>query len=495
MSSAPVRPLRPSQKTGAFKVIQNETPAIRTARIHEETQLPPRTPRDPRKAAYVPALLARLNNTPAKSFTKVPSAATVEISSTNILPETSAELISADTVLPLSTTTSAKSSNRAPPAATVDSNSNSAPSEVFTDPLSATTVESSAIEDPTARDPNARKRVSWSSDEMPLKFYKDRPPHNVGLASIRKSSTDLVDTPQRVPVNKDSINLIGETSTSIGNETSKHSNRQILRCPPGGSTAILSVEPYGLPASEANHLSVDEKSSIRAPNVAEQRSDYNNTTRFSQGPRILASRKEGLKTTNDSRTSLRVYEDDKESVDLWLQVAMEDPTLSSPRNDRVLGELPINTDIPKRSNSISTKTNTEDNVTIYRTRQLIERSIPRILEGTFDEDGYRKLKSLVWQDSTWATGDEGKTIFDELILSIQSVLQGSAAYAEMGFDRLHPLRTQVVLLLQALNVMNEKDLDRWSIQLVRAMIMARDDYPNNTRMGMFLNYGSTLTRE
>ena len=327
---------------------------------------------------------------------------------------------------------------------------------------------------------------------MPLEFDKDRPPHDVRLASIRRSSSGSVDASQRVPSSQDLMDPIGEKATFHGNATSVDSNHQMLRSPSDKSAATLPVEPFGLPASEAKEVSVDASSSISAPKVAERRSEDDVASRLSQSPRPLASRKEGLKTTFDGRAPLRVYEDDKESVDLWLDIAMEECSLPSHKDNRVLGELPINTDLPKRSNSFSAKTNTEDNVTIYRNRQLIERSIAHILEGTFAEDGYRKLKSLVSHDSTWATGDDGKARFDELVLSLQNVLRATGSYAGRGFEQLHPLRSKVIHLLQILDERNGKDLDRWSTQIVHSLIIARNDYPNNTRVGMFSAYGSSV---
>lgn len=339
-----------------------------------------------------------------------------------------------------------------------------------------------------AIDPNARKRVSWSSDDMPLEFDKDRPPHDVRLASIRRSSSGSVDAPRRVPSSKDLMDPIGEKSTLNGNATTTESHRQMLRSPSDKSRATLPVEPFGLPASEVKQVSVDAVSSISA----EQTSEYDVAKRLSQSPRPLASRKEGLKTTFDGRAPLRVYEDDKDSVDLLLTKAMEELDSLSDRDNRVLGELPINTDLPKRSNSFSAKTNTEDNVTIYRNRQLIERSVAHILEGTFAEDGYRKLKSLISHDSTWATGDDGKARFDELVLSLQNVLRATGSYASRGFEQLHPLRSKVIQLLQILDERNGKDLDRWSTQIVHSLIIARNDYPNSTRIGMFSPYGLSV---
>ena len=320
---------------------------------------------------------------------------------------------------------------------------------------------------------------------MPLEFDKDRPPHDVRLASIRRSSSGSVDAPQRVPFSQDLMDPIGEKSTVHGNATPTESNRRMLWSPSDKSTGPLPVEPFGLPASEIKQVSADSVSSISAPQVAEQRSEYDTAKRLSQSPRPLASRKEGLKTTFDGRAPLRVYEDDKESVDLWLDIAMEESNLPSHRDNRVLGELPINTDLPKRSNSFSAKTNAEDNVTIYRNRQLIERSIAHILEGTFAENGYHRLKSLISHDSTWATGDDGKARFDELVLSLQNVLRATGSYAGKGFEQLHPLRSKAIQLLQILDERNEKDLDRWSTQIVHSLIIARNDYPNNTRIGMF----------
>ena len=477
MSSAPVRPLRPPQKTGPFRVVPNETPAARAARIHEETEIPPRTPRETRKAPIVPAPLSRHNKTPAKGSNKIP--ATDESNSASQPLQTSTEPTSADTVLLLASTATAKDSNRAPSAAIVHSGSISAPSEIF----SAATVGSTATDDTTVTNPNARRTVSWSSDQTPLELDKDQPPPDVGVVSIRKSSSDQVDTSQRVAVSEESIGPVVQNPRSLGNTTTDNSNGQMLRCPPDEHPAPLSVELSGLPASEASNLSVDEISSVPALEVAEQISERDTDTGRLHSPRPLASRKEVSKTTNDSHRPLRVYEDDRESVDLWLEVAMEDPTTAPHRNNRVLGELPVNTDMPKRSNSFSAKINTEDNVAIYRTRQLLERSVPRILEGTFDEDGYRRLRSLISKDSTWATGDDGKAICDELVLSVQSVLQGSGSYAGKGFEQLHPLRSQVIHLLESLDDMNKKDLDRWSTQLVRSLIIARDEYPNVTRMG------------
>lgn len=486
MSSAPVRPLRPPQKTGPFRVVPNETPAARTARIHEESQMPPRTPKEPRKAPIVPALLSRPNKTPAKGSTKVPIAVTDEPKSTSQPLQTSTESTSDGTVLPLATAATAKGSNRT--AVIVDPGSTSAPSEIF----SAPTVGSAASEDTIATNPNAIKRASWSSDETPLEFDKDRPPHDVGLASMRKLSADGLDTSQRVPVRKDSVGPVGQNSIALGNTTVNNLNRQMLWGLPDESPATLAVEPFGPPVSEASHLSVGGNCSVPVPQAAEQRSEHDTRTRLSHSPRPHASRKEGLKTTNDIRTPLRVYEDDKESVDLWLEVAMEDPTTAPHMNNRVLGELPVNTDMPKRGNSFSAKTNAEDNVAMYRTRQLLERSIPRISEGTFDEDGYRKLRSLVTKNSTWATGVDGRAIFDELVLSVQSVLQGNGSYAGKGFEQLHPLRSQVIHLLESLSEMSKMDLDRWSIQLVRSLIIARDDYPNVTRMGTSSACGSIV---
>ena len=346
-----------------------------------------------------------------------------------------------------------------------------------------------------AIDSNARKRVSWSSDEMPLEFDKDRPPNDVRLASIRRSSSGSVDVHPRVPSGQDLMDPIGEKNTFHGNATTTELNRQMLRAPSVNSKTTLPVEPFGLPASDASEdglVSFDAMSSISIPTIAEQRSEYDMAKRLSQSPRPLASRKEGFKTTFDGRAPLRVYEDDKESVDLWLDIAMEDRNLNSHRGNRVLGELPINTDLPKRSNSFSAKTNTEDNVTIYRNRQLIERSIAHILEGTFAEDGYRRLKSLISHDSAWATGDDGKARFDELVLSLQNVLRATGSYAGRGFEQLHPLRSKVLQLLEILDEKNGKDLDRWSTQIVHSLIIARNDYPNSTRIGMFSAYDSSV---
>lgn len=380
---------------------------------------------------------------------------------------------------------------------------------------------------------------------MPVEFYSNRPTNEVASASTRLPPTDPVETFTRNPDNGKATDLVGEVTTSLENDTKHGSDNQMLRYPSDDTLASLPVEPSELPASETTHLSVDATFDVPAPELAAlatprmprrsslkssnrpelpqnnpadsdatshttytnsentaqtsvedscQTPEFGIATRLSQSPRPLASRKEANKNDGNSHL-LRVYEDDdKVSEDLWLQLALESsPPPSTFGAKAVLGERPINTEITRRRNSFSAKTSTEQNINVHGARQIIGRAIPRIKEGTLDQENFKDLRKLIYQDNIWATADEGQTMFDELVLSLAGVLHGNMSYANMDHTKLQRLRLEALYTLKALNIKNKMDLGKWGPRIVRSMVLARNDYPGNPHIVFIMqDFAKTL---
>lgn len=406
-----------------------------------------------------------------------------------------------------------------------------------------TITEPSTVTEPAAAGPDAQKRVSWSEDDLPVEFYSYRPSNEVGFASIGKSPTDPVDTITRNPGKGKPTDPVGQTITSSSNEATTRLESRTFRCP-SDKPATLPVEPSEFPASEATHLSVDETFNIPAPELAAHLSprmprrsslkssnrpdlskgpqtasdttsvathalsentaqtsveddshprEFGIATRLSQSPRPLASRKEANKSSGDSRP-LRVYEDDGQvSEDIWLELALESPP-STLGAKAVLSELPINTEISKRRNSFSAKTTAYENIGVYQARQAIGRAIPRIKEGTIDQENLKDLRRLINRDSLWAQAEEGQAMFDELVLALVGVLHGSTSYADMAEAKLERLRLEAIYALQALNIKNKTDLHKWRLRIVKTLLIARNDYPDSRHIiFMMTKFLETLT--
>ena len=470
MSSAPVRPLRPAPKTGPLRVVANETPAARRARTVEELSRPAKTPQSFAKAH--PSTTVAPSASTNRSTAVAPKA--VARSGATINPSVTTQSLTADVIAMEcsednhSTATGTRSSQ------TNDTVSDEAPS--------TTTADTILTKDSNTAAPEARKRVSWSENDVPLIIDNRRPPSEVGLASIEKPPTGPVDTTSRVPVNGKATDSVGKAPILHGILSNKLPNRGMSRCLSDTPTT-LSVEPSGFPVSEVSDLPVDETFSVPAPETTTESSDFGTATRLSQSPRTPASRKEAMKSACEDHNPLRVYEDDKESdsVDIWLEIANEKLTdCSLEIGNAVLGELPVNTEI-RRRNSFSEKHNTTDNIGIYQTRQTISRAVAHIKDGTFDQHGHRKLRELIYKDNRWASGEDGRIVFDELILSIASVIQGSQIYTNMSLRKLHPLRLQTLNTLFALQVKNDHEVGRWAHRLLLALVHLRNDYPDDTR--------------
>ena len=427
---------------------------------------------------------------------------------------------------------------RTPPPPSMDTASNISPIPPHTvySSVKSTTNDymSFSYIEPATIAPDTHKRVSWTKDDLPVEFSSSKPPNEVSIALIGKTPTDPVDTITRNPDRGKATNPVGEAPYSPTKDKNNSLDRQMLRCPSDGIPASLPVELSELPASETKSPSVDGAFSIPAPEVAapatprvhrrsslkssnqpnttrehwmssdapsktahnkpettaltsigvdSQPPEFGTASRLSQSPRPLASRKEGIKNAEDSQ-HLEVYEDEEvKSEDVWLQLALErgspppSPTLGA---KAVLTELPVNTDIPKRRNSFSAKMTTDQNVNIHQTRQVIGRAIPRIGDGTLDREGFKHLRVLINKDNLWATGEEGRPVFDDLVQSLSFVVQGVSPYSDMDHGKLRLLRSEAMVTLNALLAMNRDALGKWSQHILRSVAMSFHDYPRPT---------------
>ncbi|KAL8793782.1 MAG: hypothetical protein Q9195_003612 [Heterodermia aff. obscurata] len=505
MSSAPVRPNRLARKPDTkaeAKVdmkfdVDNKADGLLTRHLTETPATKPRQTFDTRTPAKI---LAKATPTPV---------ATVEsVTDSELLPNTE-------------------------PVAIAPKISAKATLTPFAPVESVPDSESLPNTEPEVVAPDTHKRVSWSEDELPVEFSSWKPPNEVSFALIGKTPTDPVDTITRNPVNGKTTAPVGELPSRLNYVKSGSSDCPWVRCPSDGTS--LPVEPSELPASEITDLSVDGPFNIPAPEVAaaatpkaprrsslkssnqpnitkehrvtsqatsntardktettaltsieadSQTPEFGIASRLSQSPRPLASRKEGIKSAGDSRR-LKVYEDEEQmSEDIWLQLAAErgspppSPTLGA---KAVLGERPVNTDIPKRRNSFSAKMTTDQNVSVHQTRQYIGRVVPRIQDGTLDHKGFKHLRELITKDNLWSTGEEGQPVADDLIQSLSFIIQGDSPYSDMDHEKLRLLRLHAVYTLTTLYHNNPIAVGRWSQHILRSVAVSYGDYPNFTQ--------------